>query len=118
MAKVAITHIKALAFDVIFKTKDKSPVGSYAEEQAPRVEVWDRNEFASSQAPPAPPQDPRLGDKTPAYMEWLGHYHPDEYKKRYKGRKTHLNAGVQPKIGLLGDVPDDHFKADPAEEWR
>lgn len=40
--------------------------------------------------PPCPEEDPRLGDKTPAVVEWLAQYHPEEYRRRYAGRRTHL----------------------------
>lgn len=77
-----------------------------------------REEFASDQPPPPPPQDPRLGDKTPAYMEWLGHYFPEEFKERYRGRKTHLTVGINPYLDQTpkGDVPESHFGKDPAEQ--
>jgi hypothetical protein len=71
----------------------------------------------ASEIPPEPPQDPRLGDKTPAYMQWLGTYFPEKYEERYKGRRTHLNVGPNPHI-QGGDVPESHFSADPKEEWK
>lgn len=37
-----------------------------------------------------PEQDPMLGDKTPEYVEWLRDHDPEEYAKRYQGRRTHL----------------------------
>ena len=40
------------------------------------------------EVPPAPEMDPRLGDKTPAYMEWLAKFFPEDFKKRYAGRKV------------------------------
>lgn len=33
--------------------------------------------------PPMPKKDMRLGDKTPAVVEWYRMYHPAEYKARY-----------------------------------
>jgi hypothetical protein len=41
--------------------------------------------------PPAPELDPQAGDKTPAYVEWLREYHPEEYVARFSARKHHLN---------------------------
>jgi hypothetical protein len=31
-----------------------------------------------------------LGDKTPAYVEWLRDNDPEEFARRYSGRRTHL----------------------------
>lgn len=46
--------------------------------------------------PPAkkgpPPADPLMGDKTPAVVEYYRDNEPAEYKRRYKGRKTHLGT--------------------------
>lgn len=41
-----------------------------------------------------PEQDPMLGDKTPAYVEWVRDNEPEEYLTRYAGRLTHL--GLHP----------------------
>jgi hypothetical protein len=38
----------------------------------------------------APDLDPMLGDKTPAYVEWLRDNDPEEFARRYSGRRTHL----------------------------
>jgi len=35
-------------------------------------------------------EDPAQGDKTPAVVEWYRDHAPAEYKRRYAGRKTHL----------------------------
>lgn len=35
-----------------------------------------------------PKQDPAMGDKTPAWMEWLKANNPQEYAKRYENRVT------------------------------
>jgi len=35
-------------------------------------------------------EDPALGDKTPAVVEWYRDHAPEEYRRRYSGRKTHL----------------------------
>ena len=35
-------------------------------------------------------EDPAFGDKTPAVVEWYRDNDPEEYKRRYAGRKTHL----------------------------
>lgn len=45
---------------------------------------------AASQATVPPEVDPLLGDKTPAYVEWLRDNAPVEFHRRYAGRKTHL----------------------------
>jgi hypothetical protein len=48
-------------------------------------------EIAETSTATVPPElDPLLGDKTPAYVEWLRDNAPVEFHRRYAGRKTHL----------------------------
>lgn len=64
--------------------------------------------------PPRPAMDPRFGDKTPALVEWLRRYAPEEFKERfgvigegeYQVRerlagKTRINTITSTKRGLL-----------------
>lgn len=44
----------------------------------------------TSNATLPPEMDPMLGDKTPAYVEWLRDNAPVEFQRRYAGRRTHL----------------------------
>lgn len=44
----------------------------------------------TSQATVPPEMDPMLGDKTPAYVEWLRDNAPVEFHRRYAGRQTCL----------------------------
>jgi hypothetical protein len=46
--------------------------------------------------PPAPEMEQMLGDKTPAYVEWMRDYHPQEFAIRYAGRRTHLGYHPHP----------------------
>lgn len=44
-------------------------------------------------APPMPvPDDPTLGDKDPKVVEWYRDNDPEEFRRRYAGRKTHLGV--------------------------
>lgn len=82
-----------------------------------------RDEYASNYpnkkgVPPEPAQDPRYGDKTPAWVEWFATNYPEEFKVRFKGRKTHLTKGLNPHLSPPGgDVPESSFGKDPAEQW-
>lgn len=69
-------------------------------------------EYASNYIPKPPPMHPKYGDKTPAYVEWMRHYKPDEAAKLYKGRQL----GIPEPSG--GDIPASHMGAEPAEEWK
>lgn len=46
--------------------------------------------------PPAPEMEQMLGDKTPAYVEWVRDHHPQEFATRYAGRRTHLGYHPHP----------------------
>lgn len=43
---------------------------------------------ASAEIPPEPEQDPRYGDKTPAYVDWMRNHRPADYAVRYANRKV------------------------------
>jgi hypothetical protein len=50
----------------------------------------------SKTIPPAPEMEQMLGDKTPAYVEWMRDYYPQEFAIRYAGRRTHLGYHPHP----------------------
>lgn len=101
LAASAENTVKALIFDLLVKKL-----------VAPAVEVKD-----DPKIPPPPDMDPRLGDKTPAYMAWMETHFPEKYKEQYKGRRTHLTTGRNPHLDFR-DVPDEYFGRDPSEEHR
>jgi hypothetical protein len=120
LAPVAITHIKSQVFDLMMARRSEpdpsAPPASNGQEAATIPPPPD--EFSSYQPPPAPRMDPKLGDKTPAYIEWFKKYFPDDYVAKYKGRRTHLTTGVNPHLSGPGDVPETHFGKDPEAEWK
>lgn len=74
-----------------------------------------------------PEQDPRMGDKTPAFVEWMFKHKPEEAKKRYGGRKV---MGIQLPLNLektpefpkqpettFGDIPESSMAEEKAEQW-
>lgn len=84
----------------------------------------------ATEIPEAPPQDPRYGDKTPAYAEYLFKFFPDKAKKLYAGRKLMgvvlppvLNetpvfkeeAKKLPPVG--GDIPPGAMAHEAEEQW-
>ena len=118
MAASAENYIKAQVFDlVVARLKGKAGADEKHEGLPPGLADLPERP-PPSEVPPAPEMDPKLGDKTPAYMQWLGTYFPEKYKEQFKGRKTHLTTGLNPHLSQSGDVPDSHFRKEPDEEWR
>jgi hypothetical protein len=64
--------------------------GLTSKEEAPGGAEVVGNPPPPSGRPPMPEADPMLGDKTPELVEWYRDNDPDEYARRYRGRKTHL----------------------------
>ena len=54
----------------------------------PKAKVIDNLEVI----PPCPEMDPRMGDKTPAVIEWWHTYHPEAAAEKYKNRRYSLEA--------------------------
>ena len=53
------------------------------EKDAETIESKEKNK---SKVPDQPECDPKLGDLTPEYIEWVRQYHPDDFVARYQGR--------------------------------
>jgi len=69
--------------------KFHAPVIRFLNDEGLKFEDW-RVEGAATDAaidpasiPPAPKKDPRFGDKTPEFVEWLKKYKPNDYNNRY-----------------------------------
>ena len=85
------------------------------EAPAPAPPVPWRQTRANPDFYPEPPQDPRMGDKTPAWRAWFRMTHTqDEYQKRYAGRKVSDEPG--PLYGG-GDIPESQVWKDNPEIW-
>jgi hypothetical protein len=82
--------------------------------------------------PPEPPMDPRYGDKTPAYAEWLFKFFPDKAAKQYAGRKIMgrqmpmvigpeappLPSAAETKMPEPGtDIPETAMAKEAPEQW-
>lgn len=79
------------------------------------------------ESPPAPAQDPRYGDKTPDFVEWMFRYHPAEARKKYALRRI---QGIRmpgendafpqlPKVEIapIGDIPESAMQEEAKEQW-
>lgn len=96
----------------LLKAAEGESVEVFEEEQAPDPE---RARPAPPSFYPEPPQDPRMGDKTPAWRAWFRMTHTqDEYQKRYAGRKVSDEPG--PLYGG-GDIPESQVWKDNPEVW-
>jgi hypothetical protein len=84
----------------------------------------------AAEIPPEPAMDPRYGDKTPAYAEWLFKFFPDQAAKRYAGRKImgkHMPVIIDPKAPpelpqvkmqeAGADVPESAMAVEAPEVW-
>lgn len=92
--------------------KFRAPVVRFLNEQGlpPKGVVLEGEEEdaakrAAKPIPPMPAKSPRLGDKTPAVVEWYRRYKPEEYRARYgikgPGTVTKVRKVLDPKTGLL-----------------
>lgn len=52
----------------------------------------ENDELNPSDIPPMPAIDPTKGDKTPEVIRWYRDYRPQEFERRYKGRKFAMPA--------------------------
>lgn len=126
--EVGKVHIKAQVFDILLsrlkdraqaKPEGKTLIEVFASEQEPSCQdIEKREDWPRAQIPPEPEMDPKLGDKTPAWMQWLATYFPEKFKVRFKGRKTHLTTGINPHLSSIGDVPESSFAKEATEEWK
>jgi len=76
-----LAFLKQAGLSVTAKVDGWTP-GETAPEQAPE-QAPINEEPAAQGIPPAPELDPQLGDKTPAYVEWLARYKPEEFRQRF-----------------------------------
>ena len=66
------------------------PTGTLTDLEGETVEVV--ADGVDSPPTDGPPQGAKgLGDKDPKVMEWYEQNDPDEFERRYAGRKTHLS---------------------------
>ena len=59
-------------------------------DETPQEESPKAKQKTKSDVNPEPPQDPRFGDKTPAWARWLRETDPEAFEKRFAGRKINL----------------------------
>jgi hypothetical protein len=104
-----------------------------ADEKA-RVSVRPEEEMQphATEVPEAPPMDPRYGDKTPAYAEWMFKFFPDKAAMIYAGRKImgrQMPMAIGPETPPLpsaaetktpepgADVPESAMGKEAPEQW-
>lgn len=67
--------------------KFRGPVVRYLNDEGKEVKhvlmEGDKLDVPKENEPPAPKKTIEAGDKTPAYVEWLKKYRPNEYKAQY-----------------------------------
>ena len=68
------------------KPTEKRPDIKDRAEKEKDAATMDEKEKAKAKIPDPPECDPALGDLTPAYIEWVRKYYPDDFEARYKGR--------------------------------
>jgi hypothetical protein len=54
--------------------------------ECPVIETWDMT--AREAFPDAPGHDSPYGEKEPALVRWIYENHPEDFKNRYKGKRT------------------------------
>lgn len=110
------------------KRQETPAKGTISDIQAARS-LLQQIDFAMGVKPKAEPvtpfhpkdiEDPLQGDKTPAVVEWYKANAPEEYKRRYSGRKTHMEdrRGERPYEPLPGGVGPPAMPADPDGKYK
>jgi hypothetical protein len=61
-------------------------------------------------------KNPAFGDKTPAVVEWYRDNDPEEYKRRYAGRKTHLED--RPGVADSRHEAQGYRASQDADSWQ
>lgn len=82
--------------------------------------VHAKQQEASVPTHPQHLEDPAMGDKTPAVVEWYQTNDPDEYVRRYSGRKTHISdrRKERPPPAFPAGVNPAPFPADPDGKFK
>lgn len=84
--------------------KNKSPQGGQTvSRQAHNLEIAGSTPAPATIPKPAdpkriipsePPQEPHLGDRTPAFARWLRDFFPEQFKERYHKRNLELDGEI------------------------
>lgn len=82
------------------KSKKSTQGGQTVSRQAHNLEIAGSTPAPATTSKPTreipsePPQDPHLGDRTPAFARWLRDYFPDQFKQRYHERRLELDGEI------------------------
>jgi len=66
-------------------------------------------------APKRPRQNPRLGDKTPAYVQWLAEWHRDEFLQSFGVKELQVRTGWDEWVSRIRN-DDGHWVEVPQKE--
>jgi hypothetical protein len=113
-------YIKSVIYDQMMEMLPSVPAPeghTIAVMQEPASDPVIRGVFPEEPIPPPPECEPRLGDLTPAYVEWMAKHHEDTFEEHYKGRIPKGQRTYTP-TPFKGDIPAEHQEKIVKEEWR
>lgn len=67
----------------------------------------DLNHHRETGCPPPPPKDPKFGDKSPKYVEWLKKHWPEMYEERYGVQEFDQTVTLTDRSGQIVQVKAD-----------